>query len=46
MNEAGQLAVTVALNSRPRKILGWRTPGEVFHDHILSVQGATVATTP
>ena len=39
-------AVATALNSRPRKTLGWRTPAEMLSDHIHSVQQATVATTP
>jgi len=39
-------AVAAALNSRPRKALGWRTPGEVFNDHLNSVQEAPVATIP
>jgi len=39
-------AVATALNSRPRKTLGWRTPTEALNDHLLSCQTATVATTP
>jgi IS30 family transposase len=29
-------AVAAALNSRPRKTLGWRTPGEALEDHLRS----------
>jgi IS30 family transposase len=29
-------AVALALNSRPRKTLGWRTPGEALNDHLLA----------
>jgi len=38
-------AVALALNNRPRKILGWRTPTEVFDDQLRSIQQTGVATT-
>lgn len=38
-------AVALALNNRPRKILGWRTPAEVFEQQLCSLQQAGVATT-
>ena len=39
-------AVAAAINSRPRKTLGWHTPAEALNDHVLSIQETTVATTP
>lgn len=39
-------AVAAALNSRPRKTLGWKTPAEVLRNHLNSTTRARVATTP
>jgi len=39
-------AVAAALNSRPRKTLGWKTPAEVLRNHLSSMKRARAATTP
>ncbi|WP_449181592.1 IS30 family transposase [Actinorugispora endophytica] len=38
-------AVALAVNNRPRKVLGWRTPAEVFAEQLRSLQQPGVATT-
>ncbi|MGB3770091.1 MAG: IS30 family transposase [Rhodococcus sp. (in: high G+C Gram-positive bacteria)] len=38
-------AVALAVNNRPRKVLGWQTPTEVFTEQLSSLQQPGVATT-
>src|SRR5665647_2835742 len=38
-------AVAHALNTRPRKALGWKTPAEAMNEHLLLLQQAGVAST-
>jgi IS30 family transposase len=43
----GELAaVAAALNTRPRKTLGWKTPAEALDEFLYSAQQGSVATTP
>jgi IS30 family transposase len=38
-------AVALALNTRPRKSLGWKTPAEALDEHLRFIQQASVAST-
>jgi IS30 family transposase len=42
--DADLQAVAAALNSRPRKVLGWKTPAEAFQKQLRSLQHAGGAT--
>lgn len=39
-------AVAAAINGRPRKTLGWKTPAEALHEFLCSGAQGSVASTP
>jgi IS30 family transposase len=44
--EDDRAAVALALNARPRKTLGWRTPAEALDEILQSAHTGCVATIP
>src|SRR3954454_20858070 len=42
---ADLLAVQAAVNSRPRKVLAWKTPAEILDEQLQSLHKVGVATT-
>jgi transposase, IS30 family len=42
---ADALTNALAINNRPRKILHWKTPAEVFDEQLRSLQPPGVAST-
>jgi hypothetical protein len=38
-------AVAATINSRPRKVLGWKTPAEALDEHLRPLQQTGVAST-
>ena len=44
-SQSALTALATRMNNRPRKVLGWRTPAEVFEEQLQLVNQAGVATT-